>query len=329
MRKVGVCGLLAAVALGGAVVPPSLGAQSLEGPGVVSTGLLLRQLDGVKRVLMIAAHPDDEDTAFLTALARDLGAETAYLSITRGDGGQNLIGPELFEGLGVIRTGELEAARRLDGGTQYFTRAFDFGYSKTAEETLRFWTHDEVLRDVVWVIRTFRPHVVVTVWTGTERDGHGQHTASGILAREAFAAAGDPTRYPDQLERGVEAWAPANLFQTERRQIENATVVLDAGRLDPLLGRSTYQLAMDSRSQHRSQDMGAAQPPGPRSTGVSLEESRVGGAPDRLWEGIDTTLVGLAELAPAPGPTRRGPTWRRPGPPWPGPGWASASIATR
>ncbi len=284
--------LFACVPVGG------LAAQSMEGTGAVPAGLLLRQLDGVKRVLMIGAHPDDEDTAFLTALARDQGAQTAYLSLTRGDGGQNLIGPELWEGLGVIRTGELEAARRLDGGVQFFTRAFDFGYSKTSDEALTFWPHDEVLRDVVWVIRSFRPHVIVTVWTGTTRDGHGQHTASGILAREGYEAAADPTRYPDQLERGVEAWSASKLLQSERRDIGQATIVLDAGRLDPLLGRSTYQLAMESRSQHRSQDMGTRQPLGPRSAGASVVDSRVGGRPDALWSGIDTTLVGLAEGAP-------------------------------
>ena len=277
----------------------AVGAQSMEGVGAVPAGLLLRQLDGVKRVLMIGAHPDDEDTAFLTALARHQGAQTAYLSLTRGDGGQNLIGSELWEGLGVVRTGELEAARRLDGGDQFFTRAFDFGYSKTADESLTFWPHDEVLRDVVWVIRSFRPHVIVTVWTGTTRDGHGQHTASGILAREGYEAAADPSRFSDQFDLGVEPWAVAKLLQSERRDIGRATIVLDAGRLDPLLGRSTFQLAMASRSQHRSQDMGSSQPLGPRTTGASVVDSRVGGLPDELWSGIDTTLTGLADGAPA------------------------------
>src|SRR5690606_18011803 len=130
-----------------------LRAQSLDGAGTISTGLLLRQLDGVKRVLMIAAHPDDEDTGFLTVMARELGAETAYLSLTRGDGGQNLIGPGLWEGLGVIRTGELEAARALDGGLQLFTRAFDFGFSKSADEALALWPREELLADVVLAIR--------------------------------------------------------------------------------------------------------------------------------------------------------------------------------
>ena len=131
-------------------------AQSMDGTGLVATGLLLRQMEGVKRVLMVGAHPDDEDTPMLTVLARGHGAETAYLSLTRGDGGQNLIGPELWEGLGIIRTGELDAARELDGGKQFFTRAFDFGYSKSSDEALSLWPRDQILSDAVFVIRKAR-----------------------------------------------------------------------------------------------------------------------------------------------------------------------------
>ena len=170
--------------------------------GVAATALHLRQLDGVKRVLMIAAHPDDEDTGLLATLARGMGAETAYLSLSRGEGGQNFIGPRLHEGLGVIRTGELLAARALDGGEQYFTRAFDFGYSKTLDEALEFWPLEEVLRDVVFVVRKFRPHVIVSVFSGTPRDGHGQHQLAGVAAREAFAASGDPDRFPELAAAG-------------------------------------------------------------------------------------------------------------------------------
>lgn len=283
----------------GLVAAPA-SAQVVESAGLVPTGLLLRQMDGVKRVLMIGAHPDDEDTAFLTAMARTWGAETAYLSITRGDGGQNLIGPELWEGLGVIRTGELEAARRIDGGQQFFTRAFDFGYSKTAEEALTFWQRDEVLADVVWVIRTFRPHVIVSVWSGTPRDGHGQHQASGILAREGYEASGDPGRFAEQFALGVEPWQASKYFVTVRRNPSDATVTLDAGRLDPLLGRSAYQISRLSRSQHRSQDMGVAQPMGPRNAAAALVHSRVGGGADQgIFDGIDTTLVGVAADVPA------------------------------
>jgi len=255
---------------------------------------------------MIGAHPDDEDTSLLTTLAREWGVETAYLALTRGDGGQNLIGPELWEGLGVVRTGELMAARHLDGGEQFFTRAFDYGFSKTADEALSLWPREELLEDVVWVVRRFRPQVIVTVFSGTPRDGHGQHQAAGIMAREAFAAAGDPSRFPEQLSLGVEAWEPAKLYQTSRGGFGGRgggpaadALVIPTGDLDPLLGRSAFQLSMESRSQHRSQDMGAAQPPGPRSTGVVLIESRGGGVDSDIFTGIDTTLVGLITSLPA------------------------------
>jgi len=282
-----------------AIGADALEGQSMEGTGLVPTGLLLRQMDGVKRVLMIGAHPDDEDTSLLTSLARGWGAQTAYLSLTRGDGGQNLIGPELWEGLGVIRTGELEAARALDGGSQFFTRAFDFGYSKTADEALTLWPREQLLADAVWIVRTFRPHVIVSVWSGTPRDGHGQHQASGIIAREVFEAAGDPARFPDQLKRGVEAWTPAKLYQSARRRFGGAAprdtpdIVVEAGAYDPLIGRSHFQLSMESRSQHRSQGMGAPQPAGPRTTGASFVASHVGGEENEMFSGIDTTLVGL------------------------------------
>ena len=286
-------------------------AQSLEGTGTgaVAVGLLLRQLDGVKRVLMIGAHPDDEDTSLLTTLDRGWGAETAYLSLTRGDGGQNVIGPELWEGLGVVRTGELDAARELDGAAQFFTRAFDYGFSKSAEEALTFWPREELLADVVWVIRRFRPHVVVSVWSGTPRDGHGQHQASGIIAREAFEAAGDPRRFTEQLAYGVEAWAPdkyyvSNRFGGRGGGPEGEPLRIETGRLDPLLGRSLFQLSMESRSQHRSQDMGSPEPLGPAATGVALVESRVPGGEQGFFAGVDTTLVGLTAGLRDPDPDR-------------------------
>ena len=306
------------------LLPVPLAAQSMEGTGLVPTGLLLRQMDGVKRVLMIGAHPDDEDTGFLTAVSRGWGAETAYLSLTRGGGGQNLIGPELWEGLGVIRTGELEAARALDGGRQFFARAFDYGYSKSADEAFRLWPREELLADVVWIVRKFRPQVIVSMFSGTPRDGHGQHQAAGIMAREVFEAAGDPNRFPEQLALGVEPWTPAKLYESSRRRFfggrggggggggrggggggrgggggggggaDDGAMVIETGALDPLLGRSLFQLSMESRSQHRSQNMGAPQPLGPRSTGVVLVDSHVGGADGGLFAGVDTTLIGIA-----------------------------------
>jgi LmbE family N-acetylglucosaminyl deacetylase len=286
------------------LAPTVSSAQSMESTGTVATGLLLRQMDGVKRVLMIGAHPDDEDTSMLTALAREWGVETAYLSLTRGDGGQNLIGPELFEGLGVVRTGELMAARHLDGAEQFFTRAFDYGFSKTSAEALSFWPRDDLLEDVVWVVRKFRPQVIISVFSGTPRDGHGQHQAAGIMAREVFAAAGDPSRFPDQLSEGVEAWRPLKLYETSRGGFGGrgspppGAVAVPTGDLDPLLGRSALQLSMESRSQHRSQGMGAGQPLGPRNTGVVLIQSLVDDD-GTVFSGVDTTLVGLTASLPA------------------------------
>jgi LmbE family N-acetylglucosaminyl deacetylase len=175
----------------------------------------LERLSTVGSVLMIAAHPDDENTALLAYFAKGRHMRTAYLSMTRGEGGQNLIGSEQGEELGVIRTQELLAARRIDGAEQYFTRTIDFGFSRTAEETLEKWGRDAALADVVWTIRKFRPDVVVMVFSGTSRDGHGNHWSSGILGREAYSAAADPTKFPNQLKL-VKVWQPRRLFQSAR-----------------------------------------------------------------------------------------------------------------
>jgi LmbE family N-acetylglucosaminyl deacetylase len=285
--------------------PAPLPVNQSEDPrvGTVEAGLLLRTLDGEKRVLMVAAHPDDEDTAVLTTLARGLGARTAYLSLSRGEGGQNVIGGELGEGLGLVRTGELLSARSVDGAGQFFTRAFDFGYSKSAEETFQHWPEEELLADVVWVLRTFRPQVVLSVFSGTPRDGHGQHQAAGIVTRAAFEAAGDPARFPEQLGRGVEPWAPDKLYQLVRWSPESATLTFPLGTLDPLLGRSHFQVAMESRSRHRSQYFGAPRVPGPRRGGAELVSTRVplpAGGDDGIFAGVDTTLTGLATSAGLP-----------------------------
>ena len=291
-----VVGLLAAAPLSAQVGP--------QGSSVVEVGLALRQLDGVKRVLMIAAHPDDEDSSLLAALARGMGVETAYLSLTRGDGGQNIIGPELGEGLGIIRTGELEAARALDGARQFFTRAFDYGFSKSADEAFAHWPKEEVLRDVVSVIRTYRPQVIISVWSGTPRDGHGQHQASGILANEAFGAAADPGRFPDLGGLAAEPWSVDKLYHLAGFRGPGsgvAPLTIQTGTFDPLLGRSYHQLAMESRSKHRSQEMGAAQALGDRTSGLRLVRSRVGGinSDTGIFAGVDTTLAGLVEGLPA------------------------------
>lgn len=266
--------------------------------GAAGLGLALRRLGTPKRVLMVGAHPDDEDTQLLAELALAQGADVAYLSLTRGEGGQNGIGPELHEALGLLRTEELLSARRVDGARQYFTRAYDFGFSKTAEETLRHWPREALLGDVVRVIRLFRPDVVVPVFSGTPADGHGQHQVSGMLAREAFVAAADPARFPEQIREGLRPWRAPALWQSLRTSPEGATVRLAVGDLDPLLGRSPFQLAMASRSRHRSQDMGRPEPAGPRFNYLRRVEPGPAADAASLWAGTDTTFAALAPAGP-------------------------------
>lgn len=271
--------------------------------GAAALGLSLRKLGTTKRVLMVGAHPDDEDTQLLARFALEEGADVAYLSLTRGEGGQNGIGPELGEGLGLLRTEELLAARRVDGAEQFFTRAYDFGFSKSAEETFAHWPREEILRDVVRVVRLYRPDIIVTVFSGTPRDGHGHHQVSAMLAHEAFAAAADPARFPEQLREGLRPWQTARLYQSMRGNTENATVRVPIGDLDPLIGRSPFQLAMASRSRHRSQDMGRPELPGPRWGTLRRVLPAADGAEASLWTGIDTTL---APAEPAESAAARG-----------------------
>jgi LmbE family N-acetylglucosaminyl deacetylase len=243
---------------------------------------------------MIGAHPDDEDTELLTVLVRGLGAEAAYLSLNRGEGGQNLIGPELGEALGLIRTEELLAARRLDGARQYFTRAYDFGYSKTIEETWEQWPRDTILKDVVRIVRRFRPQVIVSIFSGLPRDGHGQHQAAGWVAREAFAAAGDSSRFTDLVrEEGLRPWTPSKLYRSTRFDTAATTLTLDGGVLDRAVGKSYHQIAMAGRSLHRSQDMGQLQRIGPSQVRLALETDRTAEGGGGLFDGIDTSLSAM------------------------------------
>jgi LmbE family N-acetylglucosaminyl deacetylase len=246
--------------------------------GVAALASTLRQLGSNKRVLMIGAHPDDEDTQLLVLLSRGLGAQAAYLSLSRGEGGQNLIGPELGAELGVIRTEELLAARELDGARQFFTRAYDFGFSKSAEETFRFWPRDSILKDVVEIIRRFRPQVIIAVFSGTPADGHGQHQVSGMIARQAFDLLRDS------------AGGPVKFYRSTRFDTAATTVTLPVGTLDPVVGQSYFQVAMASRSRHRSQDMGQLQRPGPATARVALVATRAPQTPETsLFAGVDTT----------------------------------------
>lgn len=243
--------------------------------GAVALGEAVAGLDVTARVLVIGAHPDDEDTQLITWLARGQQVETGYLSLTRGDGGQNLIGNELGPLLGMIRTEELLAARRIDGGRQFFTRAYDFGFSKTADETFTHWPKDSLLRDVVTVVRAFRPQVIVAVFTGTPRDGHGHHQVSGILAREAFDAAADTVRFPARATLGLGAWRPSKFYRSSRFAPQEATVRFNVGERSPLRGMTYAEIASISRSQHLSQGFGMLQRHGTVIDYLKLEASRV------------------------------------------------------
>ena len=271
--------------------------------GAAALGPLVEGLGTSARVLFIAAHPDDEDTQLITWLAKGRHVETAYLALTRGDGGQNLIGNELGESLGAIRTEELLAARRLDGGRQYFTRAFDFGFSKNAEETLTQWSRDSILRDVMTVVRQFRPHVIIAIFSGTPADGHGHHQVSGIFAREAYDASGDTVRFPRSATAGYAPWTVQKFYRAAvYRGQDRATLRMNVGEYDPILGRSYSEIAADSRSQHKSQAMGSMQLKGVRFDQVIREASRAPKAPENakqeagLMDGIDTTWARFAPL---------------------------------
>jgi len=284
--------------------------QNVPFPGAIEIQQSLDKLNQLGTVLMIAAHPDDEQTAALAYFARGRYMRTAYLSLTRGEGGQNLIGPEQGPQLGIIRTQELLAARRIDGAEQFFTRAIDFGFTKTAEETFAKWGHDRILSDVVWVIRQYRPDVVILDFSGTPADGHGQHQVSAILGKEAFEAAPDPNRFPEQL-KWVQPWRAKRLVRAniggwmflfagisppaggrggspfpEFPPLPPAGVA-DTAAFNPILGYSYQELAAMSRSMHHSQGTGVIRRPGPGDSTFGL----VAGDPSSkdLFEGVDTT----------------------------------------
>jgi LmbE family N-acetylglucosaminyl deacetylase len=264
----------------------------------------IQKLDVLGRVLYIAAHPDDENTNLMALWSNGALYDTAYLSVTRGDGGQNLIGAELGERLGVIRTHELLAARRLDRGRQFFTRAVDFGFSKSAPETLRIWDREKILADVVWMIRKWKPDVIVTRFSPEDDKTHGHHTASAILAREAFAAAADPKRFPEQLAY-VEPWKAIRLvwntspffFQNRNLPFDPAGLtMLEAGGFNPLLGKAYTEIAAASLSMHKSQGVGSPPRRGARKEYFKLLE----GAPmtNALFDGVDTTWKRVEKSEP-------------------------------
>src|SRR4051812_5210439 len=289
--------LLVAATAHPADAPPLLSSDQMNTSEIQ---LALKKLNVLGRVLYIAAHPDDENTNLMAFWANGSLYDAAYLSVTRGDGGQNIIGPELGERLGVIRTEELVDARRIDHARQFFTRAIDFGFSKTADETLHIWNHDKILADVVWVIRNFRPDVIVTRFSPEDQKTHGHHTASALLAQEAFSAAADPKRFPEQLAF-VKPWQATRLvwntspfFFTNRNLPFDPTglTMLEAGGYNPLLGKAYTEIAAASISMHKSQGVGGAPRRGARKEYFKPLKGQA--MTSSLFEGIDTTWSRVA-----------------------------------
>jgi LmbE family N-acetylglucosaminyl deacetylase len=288
---------------------PLLQSQPQDPLNAAKLHLALKKLSTLGSVLLVAAHPDDENTAFIAYSANERLLRATYLSVTRGDGGQNLIGTEQSELLGIIRTQELLAARRIDGGEQMFTRALDFGYSKTPEETFRIWGKDRILSDVVWAIRKLRPDVLVARFPTTGEGGHGHHTASAILASEAFAAAGDANRFAEQLQgkHAVKPWQAKRLLWNawlpilEARQKSGNPLppypTLDLAAYSPLLGKAATELAAESRSMHKSQGFGVS---AQRGETINYFEHLAGdSAKGDIFSGVDMTwnrIKGGAEI---------------------------------
>ncbi len=263
--------------------------------GAIGLAQLLKRLNTTASVMMIGAHPDDEESALLAYLARGENARTAYLSLTRGDGGQNIIGPELFESLGVIRTEELLQARRLDGAEQYFARAFDYGFSKTLDEAKSKWDEKMILCDAVRAIRLFRPLVVISRFSGTSADGHGHHQFAGYISPLAVKAAADP----QQCTQSGEPWKVLKLYAGQGFSAgSTATLRLNTGAYDAALGRSYFEIAMEGRRQHKSQGEGRLELKGDLFSGLNLKESSVSGnAPEvSPFSGIDISIAGIPAI---------------------------------
>ncbi len=260
---------------------------------------IVAQIKGLKTVasvLYFAAHPDDENNSFLPYLTKERNFRTAYLSLTRGDGGQNLIGKEQGIELGMIRSQELLAARRIDGAEQYFSTAYEFGFSKSSEEALQIWDHEKVLSDAVWIIRKFQPDIIITRFPRDARAGHGHHSASAIIANEAFIAAADPTKFPEQFKYGVSTWQAKRIlwntfnFGTVNTTNENQ-LKLEVGGYNPIIGKSYGEIGAEARTMHKSQGEGR-----PRRRGTSYEFFELTGgdsAKNDIMDGVNTSWTRL------------------------------------
>ena len=301
--------LLAAAQPAQGPAAPASAVQPLpQDTGITGLKLMLRRLGSTARLMQTVAHPDDEDGGMLTLESRGEGRSVLLLTLNRGEGGQNKLGSNLFDVLGVLRTLEVTAADRYYGVEQHFTRVADFGYSKVADETFQKWQgHDIPLGDMVRVIRTFRPEVLAARFSGTDRDGHGHHQASAILTQEAFRAAADPKRFPEQIKEGLRPWQAKKVyvgnvcgFLATSCRNENYTLRMNTGHVDPLLGMSYIQFALLGLKHQLSQGAGGwTVEPGDRFTYYKLVDAVVSSPKDKdghekdFFDGIDTTLPGL------------------------------------
>ena len=295
---------VAAVALlaSGVLLRPGLDAQvrPIYDMGAAGLTQVLERLQTTASVLHTGAHPDDEDSAFIARTARGDHARVAYLSLNRGEGGQNIIGPELFDALGVIRTEELLQARRLDGAEQFFGHTFDYGFSKSREEATAKWGERDTLGDMVRVIRMFRPLVIYSRFTGTPADGHGHHQMAGHVTPLAYKAAADPNEFPEQLREGLRPWQAKALYRGGRAG--TVVVQVQEGIIDPAVGRTYAEISFEGRSQHKTQAQGGIEPKGPQASALTFVASSAPNVrPQRsVFDGIDTTIPGLAKLAGLP-----------------------------
>src|SRR6266540_5110176 len=273
--------------------------EPAENRGAADAWRSLLRLRTTATALHITAHPDDEDGAMLTWLSRAAGVRVGLLTLNRGEGGANLVGPELYDTLGILRTEELLVAGRYYGIYQMFTRVTDFGFSKRLDETLEHWGREVVLGDVVHAIRMYRPDIIVSRFHGKQRDGNGHHQTAGLMSIEAFKAAADPNRFPEHLTEGLRPWQVKKLYLSVRESEQIATLKIDVGAYDPLVGKSYREIARDGLSHQRSQGAGQAHAaPGSSLSGVMLADSAIPKVENEksIFDGIDTTILGIAKL---------------------------------
>ena len=270
-----------------------------ENRGAVAAWQALQRLRSTVTVLHTTAHPDDEDGALLAWLSRGQCVRTGLLTLNRGEGGANAVGSELYDALGILRTEELLAAGRYYGVDQMFTRVTDFGFSKRMDETLEQWGKEVVLRDVVRAVRMYRPDIIVSRFHGKPRDGHGNHQTAGLMSFEVFKAAADPKMFPEQFKEGLRPWQVKKLYLSVRENEQAATLKIDVGNYDPLLGRSYQEVAREGLSHQRSQGAGQVRlPPGSAMSGVQLVESAIPQVENEksLFDGLETSIIGMAKL---------------------------------